>query len=184
MSPRKSRKKSACFSSTTTSTPARANRKPSIIPAGPPPATQQRVSIDEFGHRCMTPRSAPCASARESSIYAQFANLSENAGRIGAFRASIAMQTRAGGADVLQDQSRRHCQRQLCQVDAVLSGGIRHAHLGQDARPAAPRRSATAMSGSISIRAAPGGRPASIISASRSRIPRPRSSGCARNIRP
>ena len=43
MSPRKSRRKSACFSSTTTSTPARAKRKPSIIPAGPPPATQQRV---------------------------------------------------------------------------------------------------------------------------------------------
>src|SRR5882724_10215618 len=43
VSPRKSRKKSACFSSTTTSTPARANRNPSIIPAGPPPAMQQRV---------------------------------------------------------------------------------------------------------------------------------------------
>src|SRR3954452_11770521 len=46
VSPRKSRKKSACFSSTVTSTPARARRKPSITPAGPPPATQQVVRID------------------------------------------------------------------------------------------------------------------------------------------
>src|SRR5438874_5367198 len=38
VSPRKSRKKSACFSSTATSTPARASKKPSIMPAGPPPA--------------------------------------------------------------------------------------------------------------------------------------------------
>src|ERR1700754_3868359 len=43
VSPRKSRRKSACFSSTTTSTPARASRKPSISPQGPPPTTQQRV---------------------------------------------------------------------------------------------------------------------------------------------
>src|SRR5206468_6311060 len=41
--PRKSRRKSACFSRTTTFTPARARRKPSIIPAGPPPTTTQRV---------------------------------------------------------------------------------------------------------------------------------------------
>jgi len=41
----KSRRKVGVFSSTTTSTPARASRKPSIIPAGPPPATQQSVSI-------------------------------------------------------------------------------------------------------------------------------------------
>src|SRR5262245_16645008 len=38
VSPRKSRRKSACFSSTTTSIPARARSSPSIIPAGPPPA--------------------------------------------------------------------------------------------------------------------------------------------------
>ena len=37
VSPRKSRKKSACFSRTRTLTPARAKRKPAIIPAGPPP---------------------------------------------------------------------------------------------------------------------------------------------------
>ncbi len=43
VSPRKSRKKSACFSSTTTSMPARASRKPSIMPAGPPPAMAQVV---------------------------------------------------------------------------------------------------------------------------------------------
>src|SRR4051794_33499826 len=46
VSPRKSRKKSACFSRTTTSTPARASRNPSIMPAGPPPAMQHRVRID------------------------------------------------------------------------------------------------------------------------------------------
>src|ERR1700758_3385060 len=44
VSPRKSRKKSACFSSTSTSTPARARSSPSIIPAGPPPTTQQRTA--------------------------------------------------------------------------------------------------------------------------------------------
>src|SRR5690348_7898836 len=43
VSPRKSRRKSACFSSTATLTPARASRKPSIMPAGPPPAMQQVV---------------------------------------------------------------------------------------------------------------------------------------------
>src|SRR5213078_1420502 len=43
--PRKSRRKSACFSRTTTSTPARANNSPSIIPAGPPPAMQHRTDI-------------------------------------------------------------------------------------------------------------------------------------------
>src|SRR3954447_13896712 len=42
VSPRKSRRKSAYFSSTITSTPARARRKPSIMPAGPPPTMQQR----------------------------------------------------------------------------------------------------------------------------------------------
>src|SRR5260221_1754015 len=44
VSPRKSRRKSACFSSTMTAIPARARRKPSIIPAGPPPAMQQVVA--------------------------------------------------------------------------------------------------------------------------------------------
>src|SRR5437867_7482577 len=43
VSPRKSRRKSACFSRTSTSTPARANSSPSMIPAGPPPTTQQRT---------------------------------------------------------------------------------------------------------------------------------------------
>ena len=43
VSPRKSRRKSACFSITVTSTPARPSSKPSIIPAGPPPAMQHRV---------------------------------------------------------------------------------------------------------------------------------------------
>src|SRR5882672_10638130 len=39
VSPRKSRRKSACFSRTTTETPARARSNPNIMPAGPPPAT-------------------------------------------------------------------------------------------------------------------------------------------------
>src|SRR5437899_12632857 len=45
VSPRKSRRKSPCFSRTTVGTPARANSSPSIIPAGPPPATQQRTDF-------------------------------------------------------------------------------------------------------------------------------------------
>src|SRR5258706_8555376 len=48
VSPRKSRRNSACFSSTTTSTPARASKNPSTIPAGPPPTKQQRTSIAKF----------------------------------------------------------------------------------------------------------------------------------------
>src|SRR5215471_11204075 len=40
VSPRKSRRKSACFSRTSTSIPARASRYANIIPAGPPPAIQ------------------------------------------------------------------------------------------------------------------------------------------------
>src|SRR5215469_12343365 len=48
VSPRKSRRKSACFSRTTTRTPARARRKPSIIPAGPPPAMQHCVLSEPF----------------------------------------------------------------------------------------------------------------------------------------
>ncbi len=46
VSPRKSRRKSACFSSTSTDTPARARSRPSIMPAGPPPAMQQRTVLD------------------------------------------------------------------------------------------------------------------------------------------
>src|SRR5262249_36794983 len=45
VSPRKSRKKSSCFSNTKTSTPARASRKPSIAPAGPQPTMQQRTRV-------------------------------------------------------------------------------------------------------------------------------------------
>src|ERR1700753_3071097 len=73
VSPRKSRKKSACFSSTITSMPARASRKPSITPAGPPPAMEQRVvraSGMRFGrrehadevldYRAVTDARAPC----------------------------------------------------------------------------------------------------------------------------
>src|SRR5919108_282031 len=45
VSPRKSRRKSWCFSRTTTSMPARARSKPSIMPAGPPPTMAQVVSV-------------------------------------------------------------------------------------------------------------------------------------------
>src|SRR5690606_14203857 len=51
VSPRKSRRKSACFSSTTTSIPARANNSPNTSPAGPPPTTAHVV-------RSVTPRPA------------------------------------------------------------------------------------------------------------------------------
>ena len=44
VSPRKSRRKSPCFSRTTTSMPARARRKPSTAPAGPHPAIAQVVA--------------------------------------------------------------------------------------------------------------------------------------------
>ena len=55
VSPRKSRKKSACFSSTTTSSPARARISPSIIPAGPPPEMAQDACSDSI----TTQRSLP-----------------------------------------------------------------------------------------------------------------------------
>ncbi|SKV71926.1 Uncharacterised protein [Mycobacteroides abscessus subsp. abscessus] len=43
VSPRKSRRKSPCFSNTTTSTPARARSRPANMPAGPPPTTTHVV---------------------------------------------------------------------------------------------------------------------------------------------
>jgi hypothetical protein len=46
VSPRKSRRKSACFSRTTVLTPARPSKNPSIIPAGPPPAMQHWTCKD------------------------------------------------------------------------------------------------------------------------------------------
>ena len=49
VSPRKSRKKSACFSSTTTSMPARARTRPSIIPAGPAPAITHELCNGSMG---------------------------------------------------------------------------------------------------------------------------------------
>src|SRR5437660_12885076 len=56
VSPRKSRRKSACFSRTMTPMPARASRKPSIIPAGPPPTMQHVVRMGPI------PGSAPTAA--------------------------------------------------------------------------------------------------------------------------
>ncbi len=49
VSPRKSRKKSVCFSRTVTGMPARASSRPSIIPAGPPPMMQAVVVRDGVG---------------------------------------------------------------------------------------------------------------------------------------
>src|SRR5215471_114801 len=51
VSPRKSRRKSLCFSSTTTSIPALASKRPSIMPAGPPPAIATVVEIDSITDR-------------------------------------------------------------------------------------------------------------------------------------
>src|SRR5204863_486402 len=76
VSPRKSRRKSACFSSTTTSTPARASSRPSIIPAGPPPTTQQTVEtvepqverggqLDEHGAECVPEGARAAQEERE-----------------------------------------------------------------------------------------------------------------------
>src|SRR5436853_7860419 len=48
VSPRKSRRKSACFSSTVTVRPSRSRRTASIIPAGPPPTTQTSVRSMAF----------------------------------------------------------------------------------------------------------------------------------------
>src|SRR5205807_9557814 len=56
VSPRKSRRKSSCFSSTIMGTPARASRKPSIMPAGPPPTMQHVVWM------CPIPAPAPTAA--------------------------------------------------------------------------------------------------------------------------
>src|SRR6516225_5880594 len=49
VSPRKSRRKSPCFSSTTTSTQARASSNPNMSPHGPPPTMQQRVESCSAG---------------------------------------------------------------------------------------------------------------------------------------
>src|SRR6266446_5887085 len=57
VSPRKSRRKSRCFSSTSTATPARANKKPSMIPAGPPPAMQQ---VTRCGWSVIVPPASLC----------------------------------------------------------------------------------------------------------------------------
>src|SRR5271155_56635 len=56
VSPRKSRRKSACFSSTVTSTPPRASSSPAIIPAGPPPTITHVVFslIASSSPRCDT----------------------------------------------------------------------------------------------------------------------------------
>ena len=62
VSPRKSRRKSACFSRTMTSMPARARRNPSIMPAGPPPAMQQRVLVGPFASMHHRRRAPPRAA--------------------------------------------------------------------------------------------------------------------------
>src|SRR5215207_1079497 len=47
VSPRKSRRKSVCFSSTVTERPARASNRASIRPAGPPPTMQQSSVLSD-----------------------------------------------------------------------------------------------------------------------------------------
>src|SRR5262249_11282934 len=82
VSPRKSRRKSPCFSSTTTSTPARASRKPSMSPHGPPPTMQQRVesrsaamaALREFddGNGPCVPDTRPTSGAQASNPHHPF----------------------------------------------------------------------------------------------------------------
>src|SRR5215472_4947995 len=64
VSPRKSRRKSECFSRTLTRTPARASSSPSIIPAGPPPAMQQAGAAVTGGR---SPAAAPPVDRRASA---------------------------------------------------------------------------------------------------------------------
>ena len=63
VSPRKSLRKSPCFSSTTVRTPARPRRWPSIIPAGPLPAMQHWTFIGSA--MAALPFSAPAKRGRE-----------------------------------------------------------------------------------------------------------------------
>src|SRR6266404_2309318 len=67
VSPRKSRRKSACFSRTKTVTPARARSSPSIMPAGPPPAMQQRTETSPVA---MGSSSCPCFLCPEGRHHA------------------------------------------------------------------------------------------------------------------
>src|SRR6266496_1070915 len=76
VSPRKSRKKSSCFSRTVTSTPERARRNPSITPAGPPPAMQHVVRsfmgcswILFYPHGDRRPRYPLRASASKAKVF-------------------------------------------------------------------------------------------------------------------
>ena len=55
VSPRKSRRKSPCFSSTVVRSPARAKSRPATIPAGPPPAMTMSLSclaMADIRHGC------------------------------------------------------------------------------------------------------------------------------------
>src|SRR6516162_3663302 len=68
VSPRKSRRKSACFSRTRTAIPARANNNASIIPAGPPPTMQHRTETSR------TPIGSPLPRQRSSASSAHHAD--------------------------------------------------------------------------------------------------------------
>ena len=74
VSPRKSRRKSPCFSSTMVRTPARESSTPNIMPAGPPPTMQQVVS------RADTLRASPGCLLRRLSHVASFACLPRDRG--------------------------------------------------------------------------------------------------------
>jgi hypothetical protein len=73
VSPRKSPRKSRCFSNTTVSTPARSRRYPNIMPAGPPPAMQHRVlrilAIEVTDHRPASISIHAKSVARTYAIY-------------------------------------------------------------------------------------------------------------------
>src|SRR5215212_4637431 len=72
VSPRKSRRKSPCFSSTRTSTPERASSSPSMAPAGPQPAIQQVTRVAGDGsipaHPTGWPGSAPGSTATRNAM--------------------------------------------------------------------------------------------------------------------
>ena len=68
VSPRKSRRKSACFSSTWTSTPARASSRPSTIPAGPPPTTTHVAARHHLALLLLTVRRLAGTSTRPQRV--------------------------------------------------------------------------------------------------------------------
>src|SRR5438105_434329 len=118
VSPRKSRKKSPCFSRTWISTPARASRQPTIIPHGPPPTMQQRVEI---------------GSAVMCECYAKAGGehaLPPLQGEVGAKRRVGSCYSKQFALIAPPD-----CLRFARQTTSPFAGGIRHAHAAHPLYP-------------------------------------------------